>query len=57
MHGVVLDVDLKVEQCGEAVLFLVDAVDLLELADGAPGARLGPPRHDVLVLVGHKLRH
>lgn len=57
VHVVVLDVDLEVDEGGEAVLLLMHAVDLLELADRPPGARLGPPRHDVLVLLGHELRH
>ena len=57
MHDVVLDVDFEIEEGREAVLLLVDAVDLLELAYGAPSARSGPIRKDILVLNGHELRH
>ena len=38
-------------------MFLVDTVDLLQLANGAPGARPRPIRHDELVLLAHELRH
>ena len=57
VHVVVLDVDFEIEEGREAVLLLVDPVDLLELAYGAPSARSGPIRKNVLVLNGHELRH